>query len=277
MDISEAMKHIKKAIDEEIPHLKQLNYDNQKYSLWHSKMCNVLEAAFNKTSDEYIKFSRAKWQALKHSLKIFDELQQSDYMDNLTQLEVILKSTIHKYEMLEVEDKSATIGDVAESPEDFEESQEKQSLGRESRKHLQGTPEEIAPHIVRVAQEFQFQGFKYLAQELSYKSSQHSKYFQILCGEYIGPQISFGVDAEDDKHPKNRHIGEIILQSLPNTRTVFISREKSGDLVNAALYFNSFLERLSLEFKNLGVEETTLRKTWRRFSGIIELWNKLKP
>lgn len=258
----------------EIPHLRTLHLGNQEFNLWFYKVLDILEVASGRNSPEYVRFARA----MTVSFPTYTEAeQQKEYNRRLDEYETALKSIIHKYEMLEVEDKSATIGDVAESPEDFEESQEKQSLGRESRKHLQGTPEEIAPHIVRVAQEFQFQGFKYLAQELSYKSSQHSKYFQILCGEYVGPQISFGVDAEDDKHPKNRHIGKIILQSLPNTRTVFISREKSGDLVNAALYFNSFLERLSLEFKNLGVEETTLRKAWRWFKEIIGIVKVVKP
>lgn len=140
----------------------------------------------------------------------------------------------------------------------------KQPSGKEIRKHLQGTPEEIAPHIARIAQEFEFQGFKYLAQEVSYKSSQFSKHLTILCGEYVGPQISFIGDTEDEEHPQNRCIGMFILQALPNTRTLLISKEKEPyELDNADSYFSSFLNKVFLELRQLGFVETLPKKVWQ--------------
>ncbi len=153
----------------------------------------------------------------------------------------------------------------------------KPSLGKEVRKHLQGTPEEIGPHIVRVAQEFQFQGFKYLAQEVSYKSSQFSKEFTILCGEYVGPQISTIGDVEDEEHPKNRHIGTIILQSLTNNKTLFISKKKSDDLVDADSYFSSYLNNTLKELRELGFVESWPNKAWRVLKELVGVYKAVKP
>ena len=109
MDMSEAIKHIKKAVDEEIPHLKQLKYDNQEdYYLWHSKMQNILEASFGKASDKYIEFCRiARFIEFSRNFSIQKNFKQNLYLDNLTKLEMVLKSIIQKYEMLGIEEKSA--------------------------------------------------------------------------------------------------------------------------------------------------------------------------
>jgi len=152
----------------------------------------------------------------------------------------------------------------------------KPSLGKEARKHLQGTPEEIGPHIVRIAQEFQFQGFKYLAQEVSYKSSQFSKEFTILCGEYVGPQIRIIGDVEDEEHPKNRHIGTIILQSLANNKTLFISKKKSDDLVDADSYFGSYLNNVLKELRELGFVESWPNKAWRILKELVGVYKAVK-
>lgn len=113
MDISEAIKHIKKAVDEEIPHLKQLKYDNQEdYYLWHSKMQNILEASFGKASDKYIEFRDiARFTELSRNLSIPSNIKQSDYLKNLTKLEMVLKSIMQNYKILGVKTKpSATAG-----------------------------------------------------------------------------------------------------------------------------------------------------------------------
>ena len=84
MDMSEAIKHIKKAVDEEIPQLRQLNYDNQKgYYPWHRKMQDILEASLGKDSDKYIEFCHiAGFTEFSRNLPISRDFKQSSYSDN---------------------------------------------------------------------------------------------------------------------------------------------------------------------------------------------------
>jgi hypothetical protein len=274
MDKREAIEFLKQYLSD-IPRLAKLDLDNEEYPLWYSKIRDIIEAVFGRDSSEYQDFVRCDWQAPMRRMRILEGLHRNDYISNLKRIKVALKGIIQKYEILEIEIEPAAVA--------------KQPLGKEIRRQLSGTPEEIAPHIVRVAQEFQFQGFKYLAQEVSYKSSRFSKKFTILCGKYVGPQIWFIGGDEDDEgiipqvYPKEEKakslhdIGTIILQSLPENKTLMISKPKLSNFDSEGSYFDSFLERLSLEFKNLGIEETTVQKTWRWFNRIIELWNKLKP
>lgn len=154
--------------------------------------------------------------------------------------------------------------------------EEKQDLGKEIRKQLSGTPEELAPHIVRVANEFQFpQGFNCYAEEDSYKSSQFSKQFTIYrITDSFTPGVIWG-GAKPEELP--RAIGTITLQPLPNNRALLIAKHTLPSFDSGGSYFDSFLEGLSLEFKNLSIEETTVQKTWRWFNRIVELWAKLKP
>jgi len=159
--------------------------------------------------------------------------------------------------------------------EGIEKPVKEQSLGKKVRKHLQGTPDELAPHIVRVANEFQFQGFNCYAQEESYESTQFSKQLTIYrITDCFTPGVIWG-GAKPEELP--RTIGVITLQSLPSSKTLLIAKHILSSSDSESSYFHTFLERLSLEFKNLGIEETTVRKAVRWFSRIIELWNKLKP
>lgn len=100
MDISKAIRHIRKAIDEEIPHLKQL-HDNQEYYLWYKKMCKILEVSFGKASDEYIEFSRAAKSAdMLHHLSLPKDMKQSLYLEYFAKFENVLKSVLQNYEIL---------------------------------------------------------------------------------------------------------------------------------------------------------------------------------
>ncbi len=155
----------------------------------------------------------------------------------------------------------------------------KQSLGKEIRRQLSGTPEEVAPHIIRVAREFQFQGFSYDAREERITSNKFSKQITIYrVTSWLDVDEFWATGGQELPHEVLPHIvGGILLQSLPNNKTLLIAKHILPSFDDEGSYFDSFLEKLSLEFKNLGIEETTVQKTWRWFNRIIELWNKLKP
>ena len=102
----------------------------------------------------------------------------------------------------------------------------KKELEKEVRIQLTGTPEEIAPHLTRVAKELKCQGFNYLADQIPYRSGQFSKEFQILCGEYVGPTIRWLDDQMDEKTQRSTYcIGIVTLQSLANSRTLIIIKK----------------------------------------------------
>lgn len=249
---------LRNALDE-VTHLRTLNLGNQEFELWLNKVLDILEMAFGKGSTEYERFVRA----VRAFLPTYTKAErQKEYNRRLDEYETALKSIIKKYEMLEIEEKPAATAEPAEAPEGYEERQEKQPLGKENRKHLQGTPEEIAPHIVRVANEFQFpQGFSCYAEEKSEESSQFSKQFTIyrITGGRKPGVIWAG--AKEEELP--RSIGTITLQPLPNNKALFIAKHTSYSFDSDGSYFDSFLTGLSLEFKDLGFEKSRVKKIWQ--------------
>ena len=155
----------------------------------------------------------------------------------------------------------------------------KQEPEKEVRMQLIGTPEEIAPHLTRVAKELKCQGFNYLADQISYRSGQFSKEFQIRCGEYVGPKIRWLDDQMDEKTQRSTYcIGIVTLQSLANYRTLLIiKKQEPAKLKNAELYFNSFLDRFRTELKQLGFIEDWRKKAWRHIKELIGIAKVVKP
>jgi len=149
---------------------------------------------------------------------------------------------------------------------------------KEIKIQLTGTPEEIAPHIVGVAEEFQSDNLKYHAQEKSYKSNQYSKHFEILCGDYFGPQIWWiGGDEEESPKHQSHKVGTIILRALRNRKTLLISKPELSGFDSDGSYFNSFLKRLLTELKQLGFVETWPKKAWYIVKEIIGIAKVVKP
>jgi hypothetical protein len=62
-----------------------------------------------------------------------------------------------------------------------------------------GTPAEIEPHLIRIAEGFSFQGFNYRADRIGRKSGQLSIKSEILCGKHFGPTIHWLDDQMDEK------------------------------------------------------------------------------
>jgi len=138
----------------------------------------------------------------------------------------------------------------------------KQSLGKEISKHLQGTPEEIAPHIVGVAQGFQFpQGFNCYAEEEPYESSRFYKKFTIYrITDSFTPGVTW-MHAGPEDEPQA--IGSITLRPLPNNKTLLIAKHTLPSFDSEGSYFDSFLKRLSEELKSLEFEKSVHSKVWQ--------------
>ncbi len=152
-------------------------------------------------------------------------------------------------------------------------------IEREIRKQLIGTPEEVATHIVRVARDFRFQGFSYDAEEESITSDKLSKYISIhrITG-WLDPHEFLIKGDQGLPHEVLPHlIGVILLQPLPYSRTLFISRYSKPSCSDCDVsYFKNFLHKLSSEMKNMGFEETIAKKTWRVFKEVLSTAKTLK-
>ncbi len=154
-----------------------------------------------------------------------------------------------------------------------------EEIEKEVRIQLIGTPDEIAPHLIRVAKEFKCQGFNYLADQIRCESGEFSKEFRILCGEYVGPVIRWLDDQMDEATQRSTScIGIITLQSLANSRTLLIIRKQEPTkLENSELYFNSFLDRFRTELKQLGFIENWRKKAWHIIKDLVGIAKTVKP
>jgi uncharacterized protein (TIGR02391 family) len=95
---SKAIERLKQLIDE-IPRLRTLNYENSEFRPWLARIKNILSLAFD--DEDYQNFVNAKLQS---DMRIMgDEVHQSNYQHNLTNLKTILQSIIDKHELLETE------------------------------------------------------------------------------------------------------------------------------------------------------------------------------
>lgn len=104
MDKEKALELLKQALTE-MPSLKELRYDNQKFKLWRDKVTDIIKAVLDQ--DDFGKFTGA-WRG-GHIWGMFPEnVYQQDYLDNLESYETALKSILQKYEILGTETKPAT-------------------------------------------------------------------------------------------------------------------------------------------------------------------------
>ncbi len=149
----------------------------------------------------------------------------------------------------------------------------------EIRKQLIGAPEQIAPHIMRVAQELRFQNFHYDAREERIITSELCKYITIYrVTTWLDPDELLISGDQGLPHEVLPHlIGGITLQPLPNSRTLFMARYSTFSCPDCdSSYFDHFLGRLSAELKNLGFEETTAKKVWRVLKEVLSIAKTVK-
>ena len=114
LDKSKAIEMLKQCL-EEIPQLRELHYDNQKFNLWRDKVRDIIKAALD--SDDLARFSVGSWKIRG----IFaDDVYQREYLEeHLPKYETGLKSIIQKYELLEIEAEPSAVAkpkDTTESP-----------------------------------------------------------------------------------------------------------------------------------------------------------------
>ncbi len=114
MDVPEAIELIEKAVAEEIPHLKELHHKNNEFTLWCSKMYDILKAAFGENSREYKEFFTNELWGVRTLGS--DKDFQNDYVNVVEQYELALRKILQRYELVGIR---ASYVATAEHPKAF--------------------------------------------------------------------------------------------------------------------------------------------------------------
>ena len=116
MEKSEAIELLKQALDD-IPNLRELQYDNREFELWRDRVRNILKATL--MEDDVQRF--ASRRPIKIRGVFSNDVYQGEYLERVADYETALKSIIEKYEMLGFKSKSITKSDLSgsEPPRDL--------------------------------------------------------------------------------------------------------------------------------------------------------------
>jgi len=116
MDKYKALELLKQALTE-IPHLRELHYDNQEFKLWRDKVQNIIKAALD--SDDHKDFDFVQARYFPDELGIDHLSLEENYLPKLNDYETAIKSIIQKYEVLGIKEKPVAKTqpkDIAETP-----------------------------------------------------------------------------------------------------------------------------------------------------------------
>ena len=111
MDKGKSIELVKGALAE-IPHLRELHYDNQEFKLWRSKVETIIKAGLNK--EDYDTFQSARLSSFPMRGIASENSFKEHYWEELTSYETALKSIIQKYELLGFETESTEPPKAAE-------------------------------------------------------------------------------------------------------------------------------------------------------------------
>ena len=104
-----------KQASSEIPHLKELRYDNQEFKLWFDKVRDIIQAGLDETDRQRFPSSRKVTITTSGPLPSDDEFQEL-YLIQLQVCETALQSIIQKYEIVGLKGEPPT---AAEPPKVF--------------------------------------------------------------------------------------------------------------------------------------------------------------
>jgi hypothetical protein len=107
MDKNKAMELLKQCLDE-IPGLREKQYDNQDFKLLVSKIRNIIKNGLDEDDYKTLDFVQDKY--FPDELEIDNLLLEQNYLAKLSDYEVALKSIIQKYELRGIEEKPVTNG-----------------------------------------------------------------------------------------------------------------------------------------------------------------------
>ena len=114
IDEKRAIELLKEALSE-IPHLKELRYDNQEFILWFDKVRDIIQVGLDENDRQRFPSSRKVTITTSGDLPSDDDFQRL-HLIMLERYETVLQSIIQKYEMVGLEGEPAI---AAEPPKVF--------------------------------------------------------------------------------------------------------------------------------------------------------------
>jgi hypothetical protein len=151
---------------------------------------------------------------------------------------------------------------------------------REVRRQFLGTPDELAPHLKRIAEKTTCRSLNYYLVPGAFKqeNTPYYKAFSLCCGKYQR-FIYFVEDETDNEEDKGyaKNICEITLQSLPDSKTLFIAEYGLSDFDTDGALCEFYLDALQRELKKLGFIESILKRIWRIIKELLGIAKTVKP
>jgi len=150
---------------------------------------------------------------------------------------------------------------------------------------IEGDVQHFCPIVERVASEISIDKYVFEARPNNSKTKASFAWFDIfIIDRTTAYQIPLGVLTLESPG-SNRTIlrvpprsqwsrGDFSPEEL--ARMGYIERDNDAIQFFSRLFMR-FIDSLDITLKNYGVKQTRIKKLWRRFNRIIDLWNKLKP
>lgn len=271
----EVIEALNRLLDQ-IPELRQLEYGNERYDLWHYEVCDTLENLFGINSVEYRRFTY-KWQSWDRNASEAEKKER--YLKKLDKHETDLRSIIKRLEGKEALD--STLRAVSATPKaSVADNGVKRPFEKAWEIEIQGDDiKRLYPIITSVAAELRFNDCFYEARLASSKET----------GSYA-PFDVFAIQPTTSKKP----IGVFTLQSLGNNRIVLRVPPRSrwhhdGGLTAMELtvmglskseydeHFGQFIKSLEDRFAHYRLKETLIKRLWRGFKEAIGIAKAVKP
>jgi hypothetical protein len=275
MDKKEAIKVLNQLL-EQIPELRQLEYGNEKYTLWHYDACDTLENLFGRDSVEFMRFV---YKLESWDRNASEAEKQKRYLKKLDEHETDLKSIIKRLEGKEVLDSATEAVSIA--PKAFvADSGEKRLFEEAWEIEIQGDDiKKLYPIVENVATELHFKDFLFEARPASSKETDSYALFDVF--------------TITQRTASKTPIGVFALHSLGNSRIMLIVLPRSrwyhaGDLtpdekiamgLNESQYdehFKQFIEHLEDRLKHYGLKVTWYKRLWRGFKEAIGIVKALR-
>lgn len=276
MDKKEVIAALNRLLDQ-MPALRQLEYGNEEYNLWHYEACDTLENLFGRDSVEYKRFT-VKWRSWDRNASEAEKKER--YLKKLDTHETDLRSIIKRLKGKEVLD--ITPRTVRATPEASVADNGVERLYNEAWEiEIQGDDiKKLYSIIASVAAELRLKDCFFEARLASPKETDSYAPFDVFI---IRPPAA-------NKTP----IGFFALQSLGSNRIVLRVPPRSrwhhdGGLTGTEFiamgfakfgydeHFGQFIKSLEDRFTHYRLKETLIKRLWRGFKELVGVAKAVKP
>ncbi len=282
MDKKRAIELLRQARSE-IPHLRELHYDNQEFKLWRNRVETIIKYGLDE--DDYNRLDSVQSKYFPDELEIDHLSLEEDYLPKLNDYEIVLQSIKQKYEILGIEEMPAK-AEPPKAAEDYEQRQDKQPFTEAWEiGEAEADVQTLLPLINTVANEQNIPNFALEAQPANSKATNTFAWLDVfIINRTTGVKTPIGV---------------LTLQSLGSNRTILRVPPRSqwlkGDLTPLQLAkmgyikkdddaikfydacFIQFLKGLDTTLKKYRIKVTFSKRCLQGFKEVLGIYRAVKP